>query len=740
MSVTPEQRLFACERCSRRKQRCDRTIPVCQPCQEAQAECIGSASEGTVVSGNNRVIARKGPVTRLLEQIEYLEERLRSHDRGEPSNDNASASAAGSHERSSPAPAGPTAHQGSVALPHPASMNMRFLSLSAMAEPSSRRGEFLKHLSSPRLIAGITKTYGGDPESTSRPDSLWEGISTYLHHPQGSKHRLRIPPADANKALEIYLAVVDFRFPRLPVEKVLVGIDAISHPEEDHFRQIVATDPAHVFMAYAVITIVPLVRDAYPISQGSWVSVHLLGKCMELLDRVFNQEDGIDIIQCLQLLVILAVHCSAAGSAWHLSSFAMNKCIALGYHREDPKSASVSLLEVQQRRWAFWGCYFLDVLICAALGRPPSIDVRHITTPLPDPASNSPSQCAQHGQIISNLRTSPSKTHRLIPRDAYHKQLFQYARLLSQVVSETPSSPQCSASSDDFEHLLGQALSWRISSLPHDEPDSCNIYLFQTSLYNTLMLRLAVTELLTLFSFEMDLDDSQISPQDRASFLGDLGLEESRMKRLKVSQICAAVARSLDRIHMTGRSYLSLITGYSSLTTAFTCLYFMAVRTMVRNAVGENVTRSLSQSHLESDGSSMTWHSPPSSFHYQNSGETVPSFIPSSSRSYHLSPEIQAWANSFEGDGVNDAFNIAIAKVDVVGRQFPRLNHYGRMALDIRKLLISMSSPATAFSPVDFAVGDQLETIKASAQDIGPMYLRQLTAAILCVISQSQTN
>ncbi|KAF4438039.1 STB5 [Fusarium acutatum] len=213
-----EQRLFACERCSRRKQRCDRTIPVCQPCQEAQAECMGSASEGTVISGNDRVIARKGPVTRLLEQIEALEEKLRGRDRGEPGHGNASAAVA--HDRMSPdAAAGPSEHQDNATLPQSTSMNMRFLSLSAMAEPSSRRGEFLKHLSTPWLIAGITKTYGGDPESTARPDSLWEGISTYLHHPQGSKHRLRIPPADANKALEVYLAVVDLRFPRLPVDK-----------------------------------------------------------------------------------------------------------------------------------------------------------------------------------------------------------------------------------------------------------------------------------------------------------------------------------------------------------------------------------------------------------------------------------------------------------------------------------------------------------------------------------------
>lgn len=108
-------------------------------------------------------------------------------------------------------------------------------------------------------------------------------------------------------------------------------------------------------------------------------------------------------------------------------------------------------------------------------------------------------------------------------------------------------------------------------------------------------------------------------------------------------------------------------------------------------------------------------------------------------RSYHLSPEGQAWADIFEVDGVNDALNIAIAKVDVVGRQFPRLDHYGRMALDIRKLLISMSSSAVFFSPAE-VIGDQLGAIKASAQDIGPIYSRQITAAILCVISQAEPN
>lgn len=216
LSSGTEQRLFACERCSHRKQRCDRTIPICQPCRETQAECAASAREETVISGNNKPVTHKGPVTRLLERIEALEEQLRNNEPRDPDD----SSTAADHDMHRPPPAG---HEAGMALLSPTNMNMRFLSLSAMAEPCSRQGEFLKHLSTPRLIAGITKTYGGDPESSSPPNSLWEGISTYLRHPQGDTHRLRIPATDANKALEIHLEAVGFRFPLLPVAKVSVG-------------------------------------------------------------------------------------------------------------------------------------------------------------------------------------------------------------------------------------------------------------------------------------------------------------------------------------------------------------------------------------------------------------------------------------------------------------------------------------------------------------------------------------
>ncbi|KAF7556149.1 hypothetical protein G7Z17_g1647 [Cylindrodendrum hubeiense] len=379
-------RIFACQRCSRRKQRCDRVLP-----------------EGGVVQLNGSDVARKGYVTTLLERITILEERVAANssvadERAGVSPDHSTIDIRVSGGRPQNSPPSEQMRTPSDQMRTPsttdarwpldgASMNVDSLSLNAMAEPLSRAGEFLEQLSMPRIIASVTETYGGNPESTKRVDSLWDGISKYMRNPSAQDHRLHVQPAEAYRSLQTYLDVVDFRYPRLPVGKVKSGLEAITDSDESKYRETVAKDPAHIFMAYMVLAVVPLVSDNYPIAQGSFVSIQLLGKCLKVLNRVFRKEDGVDIIQCLHLLVIFSIHCSAAGSSWHLIGFAMNKCIALRYHLEAaPATPAIPVEELEQRRWAFWGCYSLDRLICAGLGRPCSIDDRSITVLVPGEA------------------------------------------------------------------------------------------------------------------------------------------------------------------------------------------------------------------------------------------------------------------------------------------------------------------------------------------------------------------
>ena len=236
------------------------------------------------------------------------------------------------------------------------------LSLSAMAEPNSRATGFLKGISIPGIVNAVTETFGGNPQRTTRMDALWDGIAKDIRRPTSDvPDRLILPEEDVLEYVSTYYKVVDYRYPSLPKEAVMRGIMAITASQAIEYEATLAQEPATMFMAYMVLAITPLVSDTYPVAQASFVSIHILSKALKILDKVFQHEDGVDVIYCLMLLIIFSFHSSAAGSTWQLTGIMMKKCIALGFHREVTKPRrDISEEDLEQRRWAFWSCYFLD--------------------------------------------------------------------------------------------------------------------------------------------------------------------------------------------------------------------------------------------------------------------------------------------------------------------------------------------------------------------------------------------
>lgn len=527
----PRNRIFACDECARRKQRCDKVIPKCTPCQKASTTCTESERERNVVQTEDKGVVRKGYVRVLEDRVRELEIEVARRAQGQPvdAGRERPPNAGGQRVGGRYAPDGTQTGENSESAQWPIqgpNMNMDSLSLSAMAEPRTRAGEFLSELSIPRLIAGMTETYGGNPETTSRLDCLWDSIARDIRHPDNAQsHRLRLDRAEALESLETYLEMVDFRFPKLRVDKVRSGIEAITADDDAVYKSALRNNPMHIFMAYMVVGIVPLVSDRYPVSHGSFVSIHVMAKCLRVLDQVFRKEDGVDVIQCLHLLVVFALHSSAAGSSWHLIGFAMNKCIALGYHRESHAGAED---ELQQRRWAFWGCYLLDVLICSALDRPLSIDDDYVTVSLP-------------GELDTSVPLSDAERR--------HVHLFQYARLMASTLQ--PSTP-----GRDFDYHLSRLLHWRTltPSLPTSTPALERSHAHETSLFNTLMLRCAIKEIV------------QRPPADVPS-------AARAIRHMRLSDICQAVMQSLDRHTMIGRPYLSVTTGYSAFSAGLAMVY-----------------------------------------------------------------------------------------------------------------------------------------------------------------------
>lgn len=685
MSMPPSSRVFACQRCFRRKQRCDRILPACSQCKAAGSACHNSEKENTVVHLNDKEIAKKGYITIIQERIALLEaeatrrglevENIASH---EDRADEAPPRTAGSEER----PRSATDARWQL---EEGNMNMSSLTLRAMAEPQNRAGEFLKELSMPRIISRVTETYGGNPETSTRVDSLWDGIAKYIRRPAGQGGRLDIQPSEASNYLKTYMDVVDFRFPRLPVKKVQRGLDAITCHDESKYEAALSESPAYIFLAYMVIAIVSLVLEDHPVAQGSFVSIHVLAKCLGVLNQVFSQEDGVDIIQCLHLLVVFSIHSSAAGSSWHLIGFAVNKCIALGYHREpSPLLARQRPEELEQRRWAFWSCYLLDRLICGALGRPFSIEDRYITISLPGEGSESPSQ--------------------LSPTEAYYSHLFRYSILLSSVTSKHKVR--------DFEFCLGQILHWRASAPPRWDDTLERLCAHQTSLYNTLLLRVAIQQITSPYDFQEFEDGTgrirYVNHQAQFSSCipthDILMAEQNRIKKLRLFEICRSVSQSLDRPTMVRRPFLSMTTGYSAFSMALATLYCCAVI-----------------SRAQQDGVC------------ERSGNTAcrPSCRDRILRTAETNGDRNDAMRHKEGESEGEVpeadrlLETACQKIDIVGRQFPRMQDF-RKTIELLRSVVNLPCADP---------GDSHKTAtREMIQDIGPCHLRELAQATLFLL------
>jgi hypothetical protein len=526
-------------------------------------------------------------------------------------------------------------------------MNMGSLSLSAMAEPPSRAGEFLEDLSMPSIITSVTEIYGGNPEESTRSDPLWDGIAKHVRNPTEILTRLDIQRSEASKCLDTYMDSVDFRYPRIPIEKVRSGIDAITDPDPMRYEETLREKPAHIFMAYMVIAIVSLVSENRPAAQGSFVSIHILAKCLKVLNRVFSLEDGVDIIQCLHLLVVFSMHSSAAGSAWHLIGFAMTKCIALGYHQEP------SILfnddghlneDLQQRRWAFWSCYLLDRLICGALDRPFSISDLYVTVALPEQARNLPASVQQNESMYIHL--------------------FRYSTVYSFITSDERA--------EDFNDALGQVLGWMESSSIQRHASLQVPYGYHRSLYNTLVLRVVMQQIPRPYGVkESEIGTGSTGPMHEsgeAIVVGQANVRlhaQERVAKTKLLQSCHLVAQSLNRPSMARRHFLSLVTGYSAISMALGALYYLAVM----------------------------------------------------DTNQHNEPSLRL---------ADEILDTAFHKLDIAGRQFPRMQHYRQAMHSILEFMrISRSVPV---DPVER--DEKLENWKSFSIDIGPCYLRKVAKAV----------
>ncbi|OJJ42498.1 hypothetical protein ASPZODRAFT_1313064 [Penicilliopsis zonata CBS 506.65] len=349
----------ACQRCRRRKQKCDLKQPSCSNCESSDALCLVYHPGKQAEIPRNYVSNLEKQVDRLTRQVEELQRANQEKERAMTS---------------------PTASDASPSQFQDLVQSVR----NVVVEPS-RQPRFLGQssgLTLARLVMAAIRT-------DALPSPLFAGprvsdSSFLVPAPEAS-----LPPRHAaNHLLQVYF---QYRTPHLPIVEPWEVEQALENAYRGHSSTAERGLEQDLFTAYMVLAIalfdVPHVSGGRPTqSEGCFQSA------MGCIEKVLTYSPSdLDTLRAILLLAQFVALYPARGSLWHLTGTALRLCIDMGLHWEtEEQSLHMDPVMLHQRRRLWYSTYQFDRLLCITLGRPVGIIDESTSVPLPDPGAAPP--------------------------------------------------------------------------------------------------------------------------------------------------------------------------------------------------------------------------------------------------------------------------------------------------------------------------------------------------------------
>ncbi|KAI9930275.1 hypothetical protein MW887_012088 [Aspergillus wentii] len=398
---SPVRRPQACERCWKRKQKCDRRLPTCGNCIEVNAECAArhvsvefTMEEGTGLSH----AALPGYIESLKRKADDLHDQ-REQQRLRVSN-------------ASPIPVQTATPQTSdVAVSQADDMRAReqsveaamgeigLLSRNAMAEPRDKTNN-PKELAMGNIVQAALDISGEDPSRSSYAAPHSRRIATMIRQTDILNREFALPYLDR------FLDHVAVIFLHIEPTRARQQWDAF-FATHDESREQTVDESFRNFIVYMNIAVGMLLsrEPGVDVVAGS-----LHAAAMNSFKMVMDSDDPERILECMLSLVIYSFFSPLGGSAWHLIGLAMQKSISFGFHREPPMDTPPSTQNY--RRCLFWSLYTLDRTISSVMDRPFSIEDADISLQYSADDSNSADfaiQIVAHARLVSSRRRYQSR-------------------------------------------------------------------------------------------------------------------------------------------------------------------------------------------------------------------------------------------------------------------------------------------------------------------------------------------
>ena len=407
-----------CDRCYRRKGRCDKQQP-CSSCAQANATCAYT----------DRVRQRRF----TSEDVERVEKRLRQSEARNRSllNEVARLKAAPT-EKPGVSPAGTDRSQTTEARRADAVSEVSYLSINAAGERQpylgSTSGVLFANLVRSSVDASISRQ-PTPPAATSEAFADTTASPTLV--PSHWKRKQELPSeALAAKLVTSWSEHDAIAFPLLSAAALFEILEKFYHSENYYSCQATAYETFVFNMTLAIATASVYKYDWQMLPSAE--SHH--SRAMQELDQVLIH-GGLESLQAILLLCQYRQGSSIkdnSASMWHLVGIAARICLELGLHREsayplkyhsDADRADLQRYQHQEvSRKCFWCLIAMDRVTSNILGRPLAIRDEDIDTLLPldnDAAFNNP---------LASITSD-------VPRNAIFKSIIKYRLLCGKVLT-----------------------------------------------------------------------------------------------------------------------------------------------------------------------------------------------------------------------------------------------------------------------------------------------------------------
>ncbi|CAG9986913.1 unnamed protein product [Clonostachys byssicola] len=364
----------ACNRCRKRKAKCDTGIPACSQCQSSGSSC-------DYTDARSKTTHPRTYISDLEDQVSQLESRIRALGKGKDDE------APSNRSRLPSTAAEVNAEADDRERPD-------FIRLELGDDSHFLGTSSGMHLAR-SVLESTRKNSTSFDSHNSRPESNHHGQSPHYEGNLGHDTRDENPLPSletASSLIEIFFCQYQIQYPILDQQEFMDHVSKLYATDKQEYRSILAEEPWTRFMLNIVLSI-SLLLLSHDNSDSLVLAERFRMDANAELGSVMRRKTH-RTLQCLLLLLLSSIVSSKSAPVWYISGLCMRMCVDLGFHSEqtikyglDENDGPDEELQDMKRR-LFWVTYTFDRSLATMLGRPfflddDDIDVEYPSRSLP---------------------------------------------------------------------------------------------------------------------------------------------------------------------------------------------------------------------------------------------------------------------------------------------------------------------------------------------------------------------